>query len=283
MIGVRDAASDRIVIDGLAFDNVTMGEAIDLVENYIDRGKEMLVVTTNVDNLLTLSRDEEFRRAYAAADLVLADGVPLLWLARLQGTPLKDRVSGADFVVEFCRMAAQRGRRVFFLGGLEGVAQRAAEVLQKRFPGLTVVGSHSPSWNFDRKEDENRQIVEMIKQQRPDILFIAAGAPKQENWLSRYRAEFGPVVSMGVGAAFDFVSGYKRRAPQVLRSCGLEWLWRLVHEPRRLFRRYILEDFPFFLNLLFKILARRLKGIDAHVAPTETSPRHKPDSRQGLP
>jgi N-acetylglucosaminyldiphosphoundecaprenol N-acetyl-beta-D-mannosaminyltransferase len=283
MIGVPDGDRDRVVIDGLAFDNVTMEEAIRAVEDHIARRREMLVVTTNVDNLLRLGRDEEFRHCYASADMVLADGMPLLWVARLQGTPLKDRVSGADFVTEYCRVAARDGRRVFFLGGLDGVAQRAADILQKQFPGLVIAGSHCPSLGFDQNEDENHKIVEMVRRGRPDIVFVAAGAPKQEKWLTRYRSEFGPVVCMGVGAAFDFVSGRRRRAPRFMRNHGLEWLWRLLHEPRRLFRRYIVEDFPFFLRLVLRVIARRLKGAGAPAAPARDSVRQKPDSRQGLP
>jgi N-acetylglucosaminyldiphosphoundecaprenol N-acetyl-beta-D-mannosaminyltransferase len=283
MIKRRDGYSNRVVLDGLAFDNVTMGEAIQAVEDHIDRGKGMLVVTTNVDNLLRLGRDEEFRRTYASADLVLADGIPLLWLARLQGTPMKNRVSGADFVAEYCRTAVQEGRRVFFLGGMDGVAQSAADVLQRRFPGLIVAGAHSPSWGFDQKDEETRQIVEMIKSRRPDVVFVAAGAPKQEKWLSRHRAEFGPVVCMGVGAAFDFVSGRKRRAPPLIRNHGLEWFWRLVHEPRRLFRRYILEDFPFFFRLLIRVCARRLTGGEAPISPPRDASRQESDTKRGLP
>jgi len=283
MVVPRQGDSNPVIIGGLAFDNVTMKEAIDVVEDHIERREGLLVVTTNVDNLLRLGRDEEFRRAYAKAGLVLADGAPLLWVARLQGTPLKTRVTGVDFVVEFCRVAAQRSRRIFFLGGLDGAAQQAAEVLQKRFPELIVVGTHSPSLGFERKEDENRQIIEMVKSKRPDVLFVAVGAPKQEKWLWRHRQDLGPIVCMGVGAAFDFVSGRKRRAPLWMRNRGLEWLWRLAHEPRRLFHRYIIEDFPFLFSLLVKVLTRRLKGIDTQAAPAESTSRQKPDSREDLP
>jgi len=283
MTGLQQSSNNRVLLGDLAFGNVAMEEAIGVVEDHVRRGEGLLVVTTNVDNLFRLSYDEEFRRAYADAGLILADGVPLLWLARLQGTPLKARVSGADFVVEFCRVAAQRGIRIFLLGGLDGAAQNAAEVLQERFPNLVIAGAHSPSLGFDQKESENRQIVEMIKSRQPHLLFVAAGAPKQEKWLLRYRRELGPIVCMGVGAAFDFVSGRKRRAPRWIRNHGLEWFWRLAHEPRRLFRRYILEDFPFFFRLLFKILARRLKGIDTQTAPTEDVLRDKPNSKSGEP
>lgn len=263
MHGPSAGGHRRVVIDSVAVDNVTMEEAIRIVEEHIDRREGLLVVTPNVDHLLRLRRDEEFRRAYAQAGLVLADGVPLLWLARLQGTPLKAKVSGSDFLVEFCNMAARTGRRVFFLGGLEGVADRAAEVLKKTYPGLQVVGAYSPSLGFERKDEENRRIVEMVKKSRPDILFVGTGAPKQEKWLLRHWPELGPIVCIGVGAAFDFISGRVPRAPRWMRDSGFEWLWRLIHEPRRLFYRYIIEDFPFFLFLVIKSAGRRLKGIDS--------------------
>jgi len=278
-----DNGSKCVVIGGLAFDNVTMREAIEFVDDHISENKDLLVVTTNVDHLLRLGRDVEFRTAYANAGMVLADGVPLIWLSRLQGTPLKARVTGADFLVEFCRVAAQKGRRVFFLGGLDNVAQLAADVLKKQFPDLIIVGAISPSLGFDQKQEENRSIVETIKSLKPDVVFVAAGTPRQEKWLSCHRAEFGPVVCMGIGAAFDFVSGQKRRAPRLIRNCGLEWFWRLAHEPRRLFRRYIIEDLPFFLQLLFTTLARRLRGISATGAPADGLSRQKPNSRRGSP
>lgn len=253
----------RVVIDGTPIDNVTMEEAIQFVDDHIDRRRGLLVVTPNVDHLLRLRQDEEFRRAYTDAGLVLADGVPLLWLARIQGTPLKAKVSGSDFLVEFCRLAAQRGRRVFFVGGREGVARQAADVLKRNFPGLMVAGTYCPSEGFEDKEDENRHIIETVKHQEPDILFVAAGTPKQEKWLLHYWPQLDPIVCIGVGAGFDFVSGRIRRAPRWMRNGGLEWLWRLAHEPRRLFYRYIIEDFPFFLRLLLKTLGRRLKGMDS--------------------
>lgn len=253
----------HVVIDGTQIDNVTMNEAVQIVNDHIDRRQGLLVVTPNVDHLLRLRQDEEFRRAYADADLVLADGVPLLWLAKLQGTPLKAKVSGSDFLLEFCRVAAGLGRRIFLVGGRSGVAQATAEVLQNRFPGLLVAGTHSPSDGFGEKEDESRQIVEMVKSHTPDILFLAAGTPQQEKWLLRYRSGLDSMVCLGVGAAFDFVSGRIRRAPRWMREGGLEWLWRLMQEPRRLFYRYIIEDFPFFLRLLLKTFGRRMKGVDS--------------------
>jgi len=263
MVEPNASNNRRVVIDRASIDNVTMEEAIGVVEEHIDRGEPLLVVTPNVDHLLRLRRDEEFRRAYESAGLVLADGVPILWLARLQGTPLKSKVSGSDFLVEFCRAAARNGRRVFFLGGVEGVAQRAAEVLRRDFPGLIVAGTHSPSIGFEEKEEESRQIVELVRSHRPDILFVAAGTPKQEKWLLRHWKDLGPMVCIGVGAAFDFVSGRKKRAPRWVQNIGLEWLWRLAHEPRRLFPRYIMEDLPFFLCLLVRTFGRRMKGIDS--------------------
>jgi exopolysaccharide biosynthesis WecB/TagA/CpsF family protein len=251
------------VIDGVAIDNVSMSEAIAAVEAYIRRGNGLLVVTPNIDHLLQLRRDEEFRRAYSGAELVLADGMPLIWLSRLQGTPLKQKVSGSDFLIEFCRQAAGKGHRVFLMGGSEGVVQQAARVLQERFPGLLVAGTYSPSHGFDQKGEENRRIVELVKRERPDILFVGAGTPRQEKWLLHHWKELSPTVCIGVGAAFDFLTGRARRAPRWMRNMGLEWFWRLMHEPLRLFRRYIIDDLPFFLSLLVRTLARRLKGIDS--------------------
>jgi N-acetylglucosaminyldiphosphoundecaprenol N-acetyl-beta-D-mannosaminyltransferase len=256
-------ARDRVALGEAMIDNVTMGEAVRLVEDHIERGERLLVTTPNVDHLFRLQRDAEFRRAYTCAGLVLADGVPLLWLARLQGTPLKAKVSGSDFLLEVCRAAASTGRRVFLLGSAEGVAQAAAERLTARFPDLEVAGAHTPSWGFEGKPDESRQIVDLLKQSRPNILFVGVGAPKQEKWVLRYWDELDPMVYVGVGAAFDFISGRRRRAPAWIQNAGLEWFWRLAQEPRRLFYRYLIEDFPFFFGLFLRTFGRRLKGIDS--------------------
>lgn len=255
----REKDHQGVVIDGITIDNLTMAETIDVVDRFVDEKQSLLVVTPNMDHLYRLRRDAEFRQAYEKAGLALADGCSILWLAWAMGLPLKAKVSGSDLMVEYCRAAASKGRRIFFLGGFDDVAEKSASILCERYPGLVAAGAYSPSLGFDQKEAESNKIVELIRESRPDILFVGAGAPRQEKWLARYMGQIGPIVGVGVGAAFDFVSGRVPRAPVWMQNWGMEWLWRLVHEPRRLSHRYLIEDFPLFLLLLIKSFGQRLR------------------------
>jgi N-acetylglucosaminyldiphosphoundecaprenol N-acetyl-beta-D-mannosaminyltransferase len=249
----------KVEIGGVIIDNVSMQEAIERIDSSIDQVGSLLVVTPNIDHLYHFRQDSEFRQVYGAAGLVLADGSSLLWLSAAKGTPLKQRVSGVDVMVEFCRWGARRRRRVFLVGGLNGVAKRSAEILAKRFPGVEIAGAISPSLGFDRKTDETEEILEAIRESGAGIVFVGAGTPKQEKWLYRNIHVMGSVVAIGVGAAFDFVSGRKPRAPKWMQKVGVEWLWRLMHEPRRLFRRYLIEDLPLFVYLFVKCLTSRFR------------------------
>ncbi len=236
----------RVRLAGIEIDNLSMAETLARVEALSASDEPSYVVTPNVDHLVKLQRDEEFRRIYKDAALVLADGVPLLWASRLLGQPLKEKVSGSDLFVEVCALAAERSLRVFLLGGRPGAAQMAADRLVKDHPGLEVCGIYCPYFGFERDEAENARIVQAIRGARPNILFVGLGAPKQERWIHRHREALGVPVSIGVGISFEFVAGLVRRAPRWMQRVGLEWSWRLLMEPRRLWRRYLLED-PKFL------------------------------------
>jgi N-acetylglucosaminyldiphosphoundecaprenol N-acetyl-beta-D-mannosaminyltransferase len=172
----------RIRLMNTEIDNVTMTEAVDCVKYLAEHGKGAFVVTPNVDHMIKLEKDERFAAIYADADLILADGTPLLWFAKGLGTPLKEKVSGSDLFPLVCEMAAREGLSVFFLGAAEGVAAKAAEVLKKRYSGLQVAGTYSPPFGFERDAEETKRICAMINDARPDILFVGVGAPKQEKF-----------------------------------------------------------------------------------------------------
>ncbi len=247
---------ERVRVLGAMVDNVTLSETLTRVEALVNEGHPSLVITPNVDHLVRLEKDPVFAETYRAARLVLADGVPLLWAARFLGTPLKAKVSGSDLFPELCRLAAGKGWPVFFLGGRPGAAARAAEVLTARYPGLRVVGTECPAVGFDKKPEENRRLVEAIRSSGARIVFVGLGSPKQELWIHRHQDEYGAPVSIGVGVSFEFVAGMVKRAPAWMQRAGLEWSWRLFMEPKRLWKRYLLDDPVFFYLVLKQKLAR---------------------------
>ncbi len=250
-------APDQVELLGVPIDNLTMSSAIARVEDLVARGIPSYVVTPNVDHLVKLQRDPEFQRAYAEADLVLADGMPLVWASRLLRTPLLAKVSGSDLFEVFAEVAARRGYRLYFLGGRPGAAERAASVLGERHPGLLVCGVEAPPRGFEQDPAQNDAVIARVRAARPDVLFVGLGAPKQELWLHAHRDALEVPVSIGVGASFDFVAGMVQRAPRWAQRSGLEWAWRLSMEPRRLWRRYLVEDPAFFYYLTVQLLAAR--------------------------
>jgi N-acetylglucosaminyldiphosphoundecaprenol N-acetyl-beta-D-mannosaminyltransferase len=190
------------------------------------------ICTANPEFVMTAQRDAEFRQVLNDADLVLADGVGLLWAARRQGQTLPERVAGSDLIYQLAERAAANGWRVFYLGAAEGVAAETARRLAARYPGLTVAGTFAGSPHAA----EAAEIVARVRAAQPDLLLVAYGAPAQDKWIARYKAALGVPVSIGVGGAFDFVAGVAQRAPRWVQRLGLEWLHRLVRQPWRLRR-----------------------------------------------
>lgn len=242
---------NRVYICGIWIDNLSMSESVSRIGEFVRARKPSYVVTPNVDHLVKLQKDELFRRIYDDATLVLADGMPLIWHSYFLGTPLKAKVSGSDLVPELCENAAKEGYKLFFLGGRPGAAEKAKAVLEKKYPGIQIVGAYCPAFGFEKYVKENLKIVEMIKQAAPDILLVGLGAPKQEKWIYNYYQLLGVPVSIGVGVTFELIARIVSRAPKWMQGVGLEWFWRLSMEPRRLWRRYLL-DCPRFLILVLK-------------------------------
>ena len=217
----------------------------------VSGNKRAYVVTPNVDHVVKIERDPKFLRVYQQASLVVADGMPLLWAAKLLGTPIKEKISGSDIFPELCKLAADHQYKVFFLGGQEGVAEKAKNALLLKYPDLEVVGVYSPPFNFEKDEKENQRILDMINAARPQFLFVGLGAPKQEKWLYKHINHLHINVGFAVGASFDFVAGTKIRAPKLVQKIGMEWFWRMMQEPRRMFKRYIIDD-SYFAYILFR-------------------------------
>jgi N-acetylglucosaminyldiphosphoundecaprenol N-acetyl-beta-D-mannosaminyltransferase len=234
-------------IDSLDFDAVL--EAI--VQHVAGGGAPGYIVTPNAHHVVLFQSDPLLRDSYERALLVVPDGLPLQWAARLLGTPLRGRVNGTDLMEALCARAAECGLRVYLLGGREGAATAAVACLRARHPTLNVCGTHCPPFGFESDPVENSKILASIRAARPHILFVGLGAPKQEYWMSRNAQQLAVPVALGIGGSFEFVGGIVARAPRWMQRSGLEWLHRLGTEPRRLWKRYV------FGNALFCFLVVR--------------------------
>jgi N-acetylglucosaminyldiphosphoundecaprenol N-acetyl-beta-D-mannosaminyltransferase len=226
-----------------------MAHAVETIEEWIQAGKRHYVCVTGVHGVMESQRDEELRRIHSHAGLVTPDGVPLLWLGRLRGFADMDRVYGPDLMLRLCDRSPFRGYRHYLYGGGEGVPERLGARLSKRFPGLDIVGSYSPPFRPLTPEEDD-EVVRRLNAARPDIIWVGLGTPKQERWMEAHRSRLRAPVLIGVGAAFDFHSGLKRQAPRWMQRGGLEWLFRLASEPRRLWRRYLVNNTWFIALVL---------------------------------
>jgi len=247
----------KVELLGALIDNLTWDETVERIFDLVAKGEPSFVVTPNVDHIMRLQESEDFRKIYASAHLVLADGMPLLWGARFLGRPIREKISGSDLLPTIASEAAKRGASLYFLGGRKGAAAMAAEVFTARYPDLNVCGYYCPPWGFEYNSEELSKIESLIKQARPDILFVGLGSPKQENWIFQYYQKIGVPVSIGSGVSFEFIAGMVKRAPGWMQNCGLEWFWRLLMEPGRLWRRYLVADMPFFRLLLREKLSAK--------------------------
>ncbi len=219
---------------------ITYKQLLDIIASFIAEGRPRQICTANPEFVMIAQRNADFRRVLQAADLVVPDGVGLLWAARRMGYHLPERVTGSDGIYHMAERAAQAGWRLFFLGAREGVAAAAARKLGARYPGLQVVDCYAGS----PADEEYPEIARRISAARPHVLLVAYGAPAQDMWLARHKDELGVPVSIGIGGAFDHVVGVRRRAPAWMIRFNLEWLWRLLTQPWR-WRRQL--DLPRFV------------------------------------
>lgn len=258
---------------GLRFDALTTGETVDHIFTALDRRQGGWVVTANLDILRQAATAQHLRDLFEAADLTVADGMPIVWAARLAGRPLPERVAGSGLVYPLCERAAAAGRSVFLLGGNPGVADAAAELLAEHAPGLRIAGTHCPPLGFEDDPDELACIRRELLAVQPDIVLVCLGAPKQERLIARLRGELPSTWFLGLGITLSFVTGEVSRAPRWMQRSGLEWIHRLVQEPSRLARRYLLHGLPFAARLAVHALALRLAGTAPAPAPVPAAAR----------
>jgi len=283
-----------IAILGIPVDNLDMEEAVDrifsMVESYAADRVPRQVATVNVDFIVnTLAwrfgriRHPELIDILRRADIVTADGMPIVWISRLMGSSLKERVAGADLVPRLAEEAAKRRKSLYFLGGREGIAAKAAEILLQRYPDLKIAGVDSPfihvdSENLEWAGDEDLPIIARINRSNADILLIAFGNPKQEIWFDRNRKRLTVPVSIGIGGTYEFIVGSVSRAPKWIQKAGFEWVYRITQDPVRLWKRYLVGFFKFCLMVLPAIFYYHYRRIlNMHLLQKSRSPSGLPE------
>jgi N-acetylglucosaminyldiphosphoundecaprenol N-acetyl-beta-D-mannosaminyltransferase len=265
-----------VAILGVPFDTLTIAKALHRIGEMIASREPQYVVTANVDFCVQALEDVELHRILLDASLVLCDGTPLVWASRLLGNPLPERVAGADLAPLLIGRAAEKGYRIFLLGGAPDVAQSAVARLQEQHPRLMIAGYYSPPYRplLDMNHDE---ICERIRAAKPDLLFVSFGCPKAEKWMAMHYRSLGVPVSIGVGATIDFLAGRVHRAPEWMQICGLEWVYRLSQEPRRLGPRYLADLRHIGAPLAAQFWSQRIKSparsnANGHAAVTLAEP-----------
>mgnify|MGYP005841979083 CR=1 FL=1 len=247
---------ERVNILGVGVSAINMTLALETIQGWIASGEQRYVTVTGVHGVMESQRDSHIREIHNRAGMVTPDGMPLVWLSRLKGQPHVSRVYGPDLMLAVCEASVAAGWRHFLYGGAEGVPDLLAGKLQERFPGLVIAGTYSPPFRAITPE-EDEAIVKMISDARPDIVWVGLSTPKQERWMAAHLGRVNAPVMIGVGAAFDFHTGLKRQAPRWVQRIGMEWFFRLATEPRRLARRYLINNPTFVMLVLAQALGLR--------------------------
>ena len=227
-------------------DNVTEKEAIAHIEKCIATRKIGHVITPNVDQIVRIEKDPYFKEICDHAELLLVDGHPLIWISKWYGQPIKEKICGSDLVPLLCKVASKKGYRVFLLGAAEGVAAKAAGILKKDYPGIQIAGTYSPPFGFEKDKEELEKINTMLLNSKADLLFVGMGVPKQDRFIYENMEKYRIPMSFSIGATIDFIAGEQKRAPRWMTDHGIEWFYRLFSDPKRMFKRYIVDDMEIF-------------------------------------
>jgi N-acetylglucosaminyldiphosphoundecaprenol N-acetyl-beta-D-mannosaminyltransferase len=260
-------------------DAVQIPGAIERIESWIaNRGRCRYVAVTGMHGVTEAQHDPNLLRILNDADLVVPDGMPLVWLARLRGFGLKRRVYGPELMLSFCEATAGKGYRHFLYGGAPEVCDALDETLRQRYPGICLVGTYSPPYR-PLTAEESADIVEMLNRVAPDIVWVGMSTPKQERWMHEHRKQLNAPALIGVGAAFDINSGAKKQAPEWMREHGFEWLFRLLQEPRRLWRRYLVCGSQFVFLVLMEMLGASRPNLTRAKPAARSSTQAEPQRR----
>ena len=239
---MKTTSTEKVTLFGITVDNLTISETLDRIEAMIKDGAIHQHVVINVDKIVKMESNPNLRTAVVDCDLINADGQPVIWVSALLQVPLKERVTGIDLFDALIARCAERGFRPYFVGSRQEIAAKTVDVLKGKYPKLQLAGWRNGYWSAD----DEPTVVQEIKRARPDVLCMAVGSPKQELFLHKWKKEMQVPFVMGVGGSFDVTAGVLKRAPRWMQDAGLEWLFRLAQEPRRLWRRYLIEDMAFF-------------------------------------
>ena len=246
----------RIEIMGCGVDNLTMEETLGVIDGFVKSGQPHQHVVVNVDKVVKARDDAELREIINNCALINVDGMPVVWASRLLGTPLKERVAGVDLFEAIMKRSAEVGWRVFLLGAKEEIVSKVKTLYEAKYPGLVVAGYRNGYW----KPEEEESVAEQVRAARTDILFVAISSPKKERFLGTWQSHMKVPFAMGVGGSFDVFAGLTRRAPVWMQKSGLEWFYRFLQEPRRMFRRYFIDDMAFFGMLAREVAARPFRA-----------------------
>lgn len=240
--------SERVNILGVGVDPINLSCATDTLITWVEQKTPGYVCVTGVHGIIESQRDENLRRIHHSAAMVTPDGMPLVWLSKLYGYRKVSRVYGPDLMLSICNKSVSLGFRHYFYGGGQGVPEKLGTKLVEKFPGIKIVGCFSPPYR-PLTSDEDRAIIDRINKTSPDIIWVGISTPKQEQWMVEHVDQLKGAILIGVGAAFDFIAGTKRQAPRWMQSIGMEWFFRLLSEPRRLWKRYLINN-PLFIILV---------------------------------
>lgn len=249
-------SSDHADVLGVKVSVVNMNLAVSLTHQWIAAGLPGYICVTGVHGVMEAQRDPEFLHILNRAAINLPDGMPMTWVGRLQGFQNMDRVFGPDFMAAICRLSVERGYRNFLCGGKPGTAELLSEALQKKFPGLKIVGTFTPPFRSLRKEEEEELVVQVL-QSKPHIVWVGLSTPKQERFMTQFVSRFQAPLLIGVGAAFDYHTGGIRDCSTWIKRAGLQWLHRLIQDPKRLWKRYLLNNPAFIWHILWQLAGFR--------------------------
>lgn len=222
--------------------NVDMAETIQMIEKMIIEKRKSYIVAINVDVVIKIENDNYLKKIADNADMVLVDGKPLVWISKWYKKPIKAKISGSDLVPVLCEYATLKKYSIFIIGGKEGIAEKAKKNLERNLPNINIIGVYSPPYGFEKNQRELDIINNMIRKVHPDILIACFGCPKQEKWIYENYSKYNATVSICAGATVDFLAGNVKRAPRWMSNLGLEWFFRFMQQPRRMFKRYFIDD-----------------------------------------
>ena len=242
---------EKLRMMNAGYTNVNRAELLRMAAEDVESHKGSFMVFLNVDVVMKIERDTYLQKIVEEAKYVVADGMPLIWISRWFGRPLKEKISGSDFVPALCRYAEKNNKTMFFTGGTAKSLEDARKNLKRKYPAIKIAGTYSPPFGFEESPDEIRRMNEAIKKVQPDILVVCFGCPKQEKYIYENHEAYDAGISVCAGGTIDFLSGRIPRCPKWMGRCGLEWLYRFSREPKRLFKRYFIDD-PQVVRLIWK-------------------------------